>query len=89
MDLTLSLSRGFHNAPLLYHDETVTPAPTVTNLWTGLQAAGEELGYGVKEGFLSVFLQPCHGWSKDGLKGALKGEGKGIPGALLKPPADF
>ena len=40
MDLTLSLSRGFHNAHiLLYHDGTVPPVPRVINFRTGCKAA--------------------------------------------------
>lgn len=40
MDLTLSLSRGFHNAHiLLYHDGTVPPVPRAINFRTGCKAA--------------------------------------------------
>lgn len=39
-DLTLSLSKGFHNAPMLYHDEMVKELPKVIGFRSGLAAAG-------------------------------------------------
>ena len=41
MDFTLSLARGFHNAPKLYGDESVRQADKVTDLQSGLKAAGK------------------------------------------------
>ena len=41
MDFTLSLARGFHNAPKLYGDESVRPADKVTDFQSGLKAAGK------------------------------------------------
>lgn len=38
-DLTLSLSKGFHNLPKLYHDPMVTSAPKVIGIRSGLRAA--------------------------------------------------
>lgn len=40
-DITLSLSRGFHNAPELYHDRTVTTVPKVIGTRSGFHAARE------------------------------------------------
>ena len=40
MDFTLSIARGFHNAPKLYGDESVRQADKVTDLQSGLKAAG-------------------------------------------------
>jgi hypothetical protein len=40
-DVTLSLSKGFHNAPKLYHDSTVTKPPTVMGVRGGFRAAGK------------------------------------------------
>lgn len=40
-DLTLSLSKGFHNAPKLYHDETLVSIPKVIGIKSGLRAAGK------------------------------------------------
>ena len=41
MDFTLSLARGFHNAPKLYGDESVRQPDKVTDLQSGLKAAGK------------------------------------------------
>lgn len=41
MDFTLSLARGFHNAPKLYGDESVRQADKVTGFQSGLKAAGK------------------------------------------------
>lgn len=40
-DVTLSLSKGFHNAPKLYHDRTVAETPTVMGVRSGFRAAGK------------------------------------------------
>lgn len=39
-DLTLSLSKGFHNAPKLYNDPTVKATPKVIGFRSGVRAAG-------------------------------------------------
>jgi len=41
MDFSLGLARGFHNAPKLYGDDTVRPQEKVTDLQSGLKAAGK------------------------------------------------
>ena len=43
MDFTLGIARGFHNAPKLYGDDTVRPQEKVTDLQSGLKAAGKVL----------------------------------------------
>jgi hypothetical protein len=40
-DLSLSMARGFHNAPRLYHDSTVNDVPQVVGLRSGFKAAGK------------------------------------------------
>ena len=53
-DFALSLSKGFHNAPKLYHDDTVEPVPKVIGINSGLRAAGKVskyLPYLLKEQF--------------------------------------
>jgi hypothetical protein len=40
-DLSLSMARGFHNAPKLYHDTTVNDVPQVVSLRSGFRAAGK------------------------------------------------
>jgi hypothetical protein len=39
LDFTLSLARGFHNAPKLYGDETVRESERITDMQSGLKAA--------------------------------------------------
>lgn len=39
-DLSLSFSKGFHNAPKLYHDSMVQETPTVRGVRGGVRAAG-------------------------------------------------
>ena len=41
MDFTLSLARGFHNAPKLYGDESVRQGEKITGFQSGLKAAGK------------------------------------------------
>ncbi len=41
MDLTHNVARGFHNLPKMYGDETVRPLERVTDVQSGLQAAGK------------------------------------------------
>ena len=43
-DLTLSLSKGFHNAPKLYHDRMVKSTPKVIGFRSGVKAAGTVCG---------------------------------------------
>lgn len=40
-DFSLGMARGFHNAPKLYHDPTVTDTPQVVGLRSGFSAAGK------------------------------------------------
>ncbi|KAL5363191.1 hypothetical protein BJX96DRAFT_167274 [Aspergillus floccosus] len=88
MDLTLSFSRGFHNAHiLLYHDGTVPPVPRVINLRTGCKAARTEIKYGLVDGITDICSQPCSDWNETGPKKALKGAGKGALGLFLRLPA--
>lgn len=47
MDFTLGLARGFHNAPKLYGDDTVRPQEKVTDLQSGLKAAGKVSQLGI------------------------------------------
>lgn len=41
MDFTLSIARGFHNAPKLYGDQSVRPSEKITGIQSGLRAAGK------------------------------------------------
>jgi len=87
MDFTLGIARGFHNAPKLYGDDTVRPQEKVTDLQSGLKAAGKEFGLGFYDGITGLVTQPLRGAEKEGAAGFLKGVGKGIGGLILKPGA--
>ncbi|KAL8868148.1 MAG: hypothetical protein Q9198_008283, partial [Flavoplaca austrocitrina] len=87
MDFTLSLARGFHNAPRLYGDENVRHPDKVTGIQSGLRTAGKEFGYGVYDGVTGLVTQPIKGAKQEGVAGFVKGFGKGIGGFLLKPSA--
>ncbi|KAL9089254.1 MAG: hypothetical protein Q9165_005822 [Trypethelium subeluteriae] len=87
MDFSMSVARGFHNAPKLYGDDTVRQTDKITDLQSGLRAAGKELGYGFYDGITGLVKQPAAGAKKEGAAGFLKGVGKGLGGFLLKPGA--
>ncbi|KAJ6029290.1 CAZyme family GT1 [Penicillium canescens] len=87
-DLSLSMARGFHNAPKLYHDSTVTDAPQVVSLRSGFRAAGKvELRDGFYFGITGLGTHPRYGLKHEGAKGLLKGVGKAVGGVFLKPTA--
>ncbi|GAB1194029.1 hypothetical protein APSETT444_003266 [Aspergillus pseudonomiae] len=86
-DLTLSLAKGFHNAPKLYHDTTVQRIPRVRNVKSGFRAAGIEFTEGFYYGITGLLTQPARGFQKSGGRGLVKGVGKGMGGVFLKPAA--
>ncbi|KAJ5222942.1 Sterol 3-beta-glucosyltransferase UGT80B1 [Penicillium citrinum] len=86
-DLTLSLSKGFHNAPKLYHDPMVKTTPKVIGVRSGFKAAGQELYHGFYDGLTGLVTQPRHAYKENGARGIAKGIGKGLGGAFFKPPA--
>ncbi|KAL8828313.1 MAG: hypothetical protein Q9170_006662 [Blastenia crenularia] len=85
--VTLDLAQGFHNAPRLYGDDTVRKADKVTGIQSGLKAAGKGFTLGIYDGISGLATQPVRGAQKGGVTGFLKGFGKGIGGAVLKPSA--
>ncbi|KAK5114000.1 hypothetical protein LTR62_003123 [Meristemomyces frigidus] len=87
MDFTMSLAKGFHNAPKLYGDDTVRKADQVTDFRSGVKAATKEFGYGMFDGITGLVSQPLRGAQKEGVAGFVKGVGKGIGGIVLKPGA--
>jgi len=87
MDFTLSLAKGFHNAPKLYGDETVRKSEKIVDLQSGLKAAGKEFGYGFYDGITGLITQPLAGARKEGAAGFIEGAAKGFGGLILKPGA--
>lgn len=86
MDFTISVARGFHNAPKLYNDQ-VRPTDKITDFSSGLRAAGKEFMYGFGDGISGLVSQPVQGARKEGAAGFFKGAAKGIAGVVLKPGA--
>ncbi|KAF7167165.1 hypothetical protein CNMCM5623_000572 [Aspergillus felis] len=96
MDISLTLSRGFHNVSLVFHDNTVRDTPRVTGMRTGLKAAGtlsttltimQELIFGVYDGVTGLVTLPRRGLKDSGAKGQIRGVGNGVGGFLSKPLA--
>ncbi|PYH76778.1 UDP-glucose,sterol transferase [Aspergillus uvarum CBS 121591] len=86
-DVTLSLSKGFHNAPKLYRDSTVEKTPKVLGVRSGFRAAGTEFTHGLYHGVTGLITQPMLGMEKSGGGGFVKGIGKGVGGVFFKPTA--
>ena len=89
MDFSMALSKGFHNAPKLYGDDTVRKTAKVDDFESGQRAAWKEFGLGMYDGITGLVTQPMRGAKKEGAAGFVKGIGKGIGGIALKPGAAF
>lgn len=86
IDFWYALALGFHNAPRLYGDGTVRPAPhTITGLRSGMKAGGRGFVFGISDGIIGVVQLPRHEMREAGTVGLLTGLGKGIGGLVLKP----
>jgi hypothetical protein len=86
MDITLAISRGFHNMPRMYGEE-VRQVDRVTGLSSGFKTAGKEFGIGIYDGVTGLVTQPVQGAKLEGVPGFFKGVGRGIAGLVLKPGA--
>lgn len=89
MDVTVGLTKGFHNFPKLWGDDTVRPQEQVSDFKSGATAAGKEFGYGWYDGVTGLVTQPWRGAQKEGATGFVKGIGKGVAGFATKPTAGF
>ncbi|KAI2631540.1 family 1 glycosyltransferase [Hypomontagnella submonticulosa] len=87
MEISVSITKGFHNVPKLWGDETVRPQEKVSDLKSGVKAIGKEFGFGWYDGVTGLFTQPWKGAQKEGASGFFKGVGKGVGGFLTKPGA--
>jgi hypothetical protein len=87
MELSVGITKGFHNAPKLWGDDTVRPQEKVSDLKSGMKAIGREFGFGFYDGVTGLFTQPWKGAQKEGTSGFFKGVGKGIGGLITKPGA--
>ncbi len=89
MEISVSLTKGFHNLPKLWGDDTVRPQEQVSDFKAGAMAAGKEFGFGWYDGVTGLVTQPWKGAQKEGASGFVKGIGKGVAGFATKPFAGF
>jgi len=87
MDMTMSFTKGFHNLPKAWGDDTVRPQPQINSFMSGAKSAGKEFGLGMYDGITGIVTQPWKGAQKEGIGGFAKGFGKGIGGLVAKPSA--
>jgi hypothetical protein len=87
MELSVGITRGFHNTPKLWGDDTVRPQERVSDFKSGMKAVGKEFGYGWYDGVTGMVTHPWNGAQKDGVTGFVKGIGKGVGGFIAKPGA--
>jgi UDP:flavonoid glycosyltransferase YjiC (YdhE family) len=87
MDISLSFTKGFHNLPKAWGDDTVRPQPQINDFVSGAKTAGKEFGLGMYDGITGIVTQPWKGAQREGLGGFAKGFGKGIGGLVAKPSA--
>jgi hypothetical protein len=87
MEISLSLTKGLHNAPKMWGDDTVRPQERVSDLKSGFKAVGKEFSYGFYDGITGLVTHPWKGAQKEGASGFMKGLGKGIGGIATKPGA--
>lgn len=87
MNLSMTITRGFHNMPKLWNDDTVRPSTKVADFSSGARAAGKNFGLGWYDGVTGLVTQPWKGAQKDGAVGFVKGIGKGMGGFVAKSGA--
>ncbi|KAH8593081.1 putative glucosyl/glucuronosyl transferase [Bisporella sp. PMI_857] len=85
MEISVGLTKGFHNLPKLWGDDTVRPQEQISDFKSGAIAAGKEFGFGWYDGVTGLVTQPWKGARKEGASGFVKGVGKGIGGFATKP----
>lgn len=80
MDISNNLTRGLHNMPKMWGDDTVRPQERVTDFRSGMKAVGREFGFGFYDGLGGLVTQPWKGAREEGVGGFFKGVGKGVGG---------
>ncbi|OSS50330.1 hypothetical protein B5807_05279 [Epicoccum nigrum] len=80
VDISNNLTRGLHNLPKMWGDDTVRPQERVTDFRSGMKAVGREFGFGFYDGLGGLVTQPWKGAREDGVGGFFKGVGKGVGG---------
>jgi hypothetical protein len=80
VDISNNLTRGLHNMPKMWGDDTVRPQERVTDFRSGMKAVGREFGFGFYDGLGGLVTQPWKGAREEGVGGFFKGVGKGVGG---------
>jgi UDP:flavonoid glycosyltransferase YjiC (YdhE family) len=87
VNISVNLTRGAHNVPKLWGDDTVRPQERVTDFRSGMKAVGREFGFGFYDGVTDLVTQPWKGAKENGATGFAKGIGKGFGGFFSKSTA--
>ncbi|KAK5948778.1 hypothetical protein OHC33_010201 [Knufia fluminis] len=88
MDMLNAVTLGFRNAPRLYGDRTVRPAPqNIRGFRQGVRVAGKEYFFGLYDGTTGLVKIPYMDVHEDGISGLPKGVARGLGGLVLKPVA--
>lgn len=87
MEISMGFTKGFHNLPKSWGDDTVRPQAQVNGFLSGAMAAGKEFGLGWYDGVTGLVTQPWKGARKEGASGFVKGIAKGMGGLVAKPGA--
>ncbi|KAJ8114873.1 hypothetical protein OPT61_g3359 [Boeremia exigua] len=84
VNISVNLTRGMHNIPKMWGDDTVRPQERVTDFKSGMRAVGREFGFGFYDGIAGLATQPWRGAQENGASGFVAGMGKGVGGFFPK-----
>jgi hypothetical protein len=84
VNISVNLTRGMHNIPKLWGDDTVRPQERVSDMKTGVKAVGREFGFGFYDAITGLVTQPVKGARERGAGGFVTGVGKGVAGFVPK-----
>jgi len=85
-DLVQSIHEGLHNSPKLYGSE-VREQGQIKGIRSGVKEGGKAIVYGTYDGLTDLIREPIKGAKAEGWVGALKGSGRGLANAGLRPAA--
>lgn len=86
VDIPLAFTEGLKNVPRLYGDTPRDHGPVI-GFKSGATVAGKTFAWGFIDGLSDVVVKPYQGAQKEGVKGAVKGFGKGVAGMTTKTGA--
>jgi hypothetical protein len=61
MEISVGLTKGFHNLPKLWGDDTVRPQEQVSDFKSAAKAVGREFAFGWYDGVTGLVTQPWKG----------------------------